>query len=171
MANNKQVGRINQGLEAMLKTGLMVLRSDGSEDVDEEEGEEREDQEEVDDQPGHQPRPGVLPDGCQEDELCDEEGREEEDQIVQTAGLQVLLQELPQHVRLAVEESKADDEGEVCEAPEKAGYLKTESQLHEAERCHDWDQPLTGLRAMLGVTSQHITELLFVCFQHGGQVF
>ena len=40
MADNKQVGRINQGLEAMLKTGLLVLRSDGSEDVEEKEGEE-----------------------------------------------------------------------------------------------------------------------------------
>ena len=154
-----------------MKTGLLLLRCEGSDEVVEEKGEERDDQEEVDDQPGHQPRPGVLPDGCQEDELCDEEGREEEDQIVQTAGLQVLLHELPQHVRLAVEESQADDEGEVCEAPEKAGYLETESQLYEAERCHDWDQPLTGLRAMLGVTSVTSQSYYLFVFNTGGKVF
>ena len=89
MAHNEQVGRINQSLEAMLKTGLFLHRSDDSDEVEEEQSDERGHQEGVDDEPGHQPGPRLLPDCYQEDELCAEEDRdeEEEDEIIQTVSL------------------------------------------------------------------------------------
>ena len=49
----------------------------------------------------------------------------------------MFLDELTPDVWVVVEESQTDEEGEVSEAPENAGYLQRESQLHEAERCHD----------------------------------
>ena len=57
----------------------------------------------------------------------------------------MFLDELTQHVWLAVQESQADDEGEVCEAPENAEYLERESQVQEAECGHDCVQPQTEL--------------------------
>ena len=113
MSDNEQIGRINESFQTTLETGLLLLQSDGSDDVVKEQGEERDHQEEVDDQPGYEPGSGVLPDGEQEDELGDEEGREEEEQIIQTVRLEVLLDQLPQHVGLAVQESQTDDQGEV----------------------------------------------------------
>ena len=123
----------------MLKTGGgSVLQCDESDEIVEDKSEERDHEEKVDDEPGYQPRPRVLPYCEDEDELSEKEGREEEDEIIAETVIEVLLQELSlaQHVRVAVEESQADDEGEVHQAPENAGYLQGQSQLYEAERCH-----------------------------------